>query len=365
MSDAIYIVSPNSGNLSPVEQTTFTAIGVKEVGDLEQWVLKNPKLLGEDLLVITSEFDHFDRSRRRLDVLALDREGKLVVVELKLEVERTFADLQSIRYAAFCSTMTIDQLVETLAAHDQSSTEEATAKIQEFIGTEELPELDNRPRIIIAASSMDDLEIASTVLWLRTFEVDITCVELSPYKFADTGQVLIVPRIIIPLPEAKDYVVSVERKESAKARSSNTTAANRRLWRTVADAFNDLGTGFSSSGRSGASYQTIPIGFGWAHYEWMFRKSPKCLFVAFHAESKDRETNLALIKQLEEAEELIMKGIEYSHQTGAWGRRWAHFQIGIPYSGDVPSIELARPAAELMKTFIERTWPTLQKALEG
>ena len=34
--------------------------------------------------MITSEFDRFDKSDRRLDILALDRAGRLVVVELKL-----------------------------------------------------------------------------------------------------------------------------------------------------------------------------------------------------------------------------------------------------------------------------------------
>lgn len=40
-------------------------------------------MLGEDLLVVSIEFDRFSNSSDRLDVLAMDRSGNLVVIELK------------------------------------------------------------------------------------------------------------------------------------------------------------------------------------------------------------------------------------------------------------------------------------------
>ena len=111
MSELLFIVDPVSKQLSPVEPVSFADIGVKERQDLEAWVTSHPLVLGEELLVITSEFDRFDRSDRRLDVLALDKNGYLVVIELKLDLSHSFADQQAIRYAAFCSTMTMDQVV--------------------------------------------------------------------------------------------------------------------------------------------------------------------------------------------------------------------------------------------------------------
>lgn len=39
---------------------------------------------GEELLIIQKEFDGFDDTRERLDLLALDKDGNLVIIENKL-----------------------------------------------------------------------------------------------------------------------------------------------------------------------------------------------------------------------------------------------------------------------------------------
>jgi hypothetical protein len=58
-------------------------------------------------------------------------------------------------------------------------------------------------------------EVISAVLWLRDFGVDIQCVKLSPY--IDSDKVLFVkPEVIIPLPEAKDYIEKKEIKAKEK-----------------------------------------------------------------------------------------------------------------------------------------------------
>jgi hypothetical protein len=66
---------------------SFTDVGALEVQHLERWIAAKPELLGERLLVITTQFAGFDRTRDRSDILALDEAGKLVVIELKRESE--------------------------------------------------------------------------------------------------------------------------------------------------------------------------------------------------------------------------------------------------------------------------------------
>ena len=94
-----------------VAEASFAELKVLERYDLQQWILSTPELLGESLLVITTECDRFDRTSERLDVLALDEDGKLVIVELKRTAVATAADLQALRYAAYCSTWTLDDVI--------------------------------------------------------------------------------------------------------------------------------------------------------------------------------------------------------------------------------------------------------------
>jgi len=82
-----------------VPPTSLSALNLKERSDLQEWVIQSPEILGEELLVVATEFDRFDKTSERLDVLALDQQGKLVVVELKRSAVRTTADMQALRYA--------------------------------------------------------------------------------------------------------------------------------------------------------------------------------------------------------------------------------------------------------------------------
>ncbi len=196
--------------------TSFAELGLQERQHLEEWIKKNPDILGTKLLLIASEYDRFDKSEKRLDLLALDAEGKLVIIELKRDAAGSYADLQALHYAAFCSTMTFEDIVDLYAKFAKTNTEEAEQNIREFVNKKDFSTVDNKPRIILAAGGFDDPEITSCVLWLRSFGVDISCVEITPYRMSGTAIVL-APRVIIPLPEAKDYIVRAERKEAVQS----------------------------------------------------------------------------------------------------------------------------------------------------
>lgn len=73
-------------------------------------MIENPEILGEELLVIQSEYANFEETSDRLDVLALDPEGKLMVVELKRDEADDTTDLQAIKYASYCATLTAEEV---------------------------------------------------------------------------------------------------------------------------------------------------------------------------------------------------------------------------------------------------------------
>jgi len=64
------------------------------------------------LLILTSEYDQFDKTNERLNLLAIDKNGDLVVIELKRDDGGKYVDLQSLKYAAYCSTLDLDDVSE-------------------------------------------------------------------------------------------------------------------------------------------------------------------------------------------------------------------------------------------------------------
>lgn len=208
-----------------VRADSFADLQYHERYDIQEWVLDNPELLGEPLLVVSSEFAGFDRTSERLDILAMDQDGTLVVVELKRTAIGTMADLQALRYAAYCSTLQVQDAAELRARFqsgrgEETSAETAREEIEAFVEEPEFEELDDKPRIILAADDFGP-EITATVLWLRSFGVDIRCVRLTPYSVGD--DLMVDSTILIPLPEAEDFVIRREKKEASRSSKRRTS----------------------------------------------------------------------------------------------------------------------------------------------
>jgi RecB family endonuclease NucS len=82
----------------PVEK--FAALKMYEREDLQRLLRSDISPLGDDLLVVAEEFGQWDDARRRIDLLAVDTAGRLVVIELKRTETGGHMDLQAIRYAS-------------------------------------------------------------------------------------------------------------------------------------------------------------------------------------------------------------------------------------------------------------------------
>jgi hypothetical protein len=358
--DEVYVVDLPTKSTHTVERASFSAMGIHERQDLQKWLLAHPQILGEPLCIIASEFSGFDRSSRRLDLLALDTDATLVVIEVKLEVERTFADLQALRYAAFCSAMTMEQVLQEYASFHRITAEEAAKQISEFLGADdELPEPGDRPRILLVAGSMDDPEITSTVLWLRSFDIDIRCLEITPYQIQGE-QILLVPRTIIPLPEAEAYQIRVEKKDATRAQKERKTGKYIALLGAIGTEYDKLDSPFQRSLSQGGGYRQVPTGVGGLHYEWQVRRRDKRLDIAIHFEHTDPSRNARLLEVTSSSREQITAGIEESFLIEPeWGKRgWAYATFHLPLQRQAGE-GYAQRAAELMAKLIERTWPSL------
>lgn len=221
---ALYELKPENGSLEAVPATSFAQQQVKERADLQRALREHIDVLGEDLLLVAEEYGAFQDSRRRIDLLALDRVGRLVVIEIKRTDDGGHMELQALRYAAMVSTMTYDVLVETYAQHHGVEQEAAQAVVAEHVEDAEFDELSSQVRIVLVAADFST-EITATVLWLNEqYGLDVQCWRLAPYAFG--GRLLLDLQQIIPLPEAEDYRVH-QRRKGVSAEQTRTAVSSR------------------------------------------------------------------------------------------------------------------------------------------
>ena len=220
-----------SGSIEKVEKTTFAKESILERNHLQAAVRDHIDVLDADLLVVAEEFGDFEDAHRRIDLLCLDRSGRLVVVELKRTEDGGHMELQALRYAAMVSVMTFDELAATYARHlramgeTDADNDSARAALLDFLEVADDdgddPLLSREVRVLLVSADFST-EITTTVLWLNEFYgLDITCIRLSPYKHE--GRVLLDVQQVIPLPEAEELTVRIRRREAAvrEARSHN------------------------------------------------------------------------------------------------------------------------------------------------
>ena len=138
----MFKVDAAGNRLVRMEKRRFAELKLGERAHLQEWIAGMPQALGEELLIIQKEFDGFAGTRERLDLLALDKGGTLVVIENKLDDSGRDVVWQALKYAAYCSTLTKAQIVEIYQKYlDRwSQSAQAVQNLCEFLEIEELDE---------------------------------------------------------------------------------------------------------------------------------------------------------------------------------------------------------------------------------
>ncbi|WP_408901157.1 hypothetical protein [Photobacterium piscicola] len=218
---SLYNISNKS--LTALTQTTFAAEGLLERQDLQEALKGCIGAIAPDCLVISEEFSDWEDSRRRIDLLAIDKRANLVVIELKRDEIGAHMELQSLRYAAMISTMTFDKACSYFEEYIEKEELELNARqtILDFVDLDEssLDDFGNDVRIVLASANFGK-ELTTSVLWLRDKGIDISCVRLTPYRYND--DVLINAEQIIPVPEVEEYQVKFREKQVEQRTSKKT-----------------------------------------------------------------------------------------------------------------------------------------------
>lgn len=96
-------------SLLAVPTRSFALREIRERDDLQRLLRDHVEVIDADLLLVAEEFGDWQDARRRIDLLAIDRQANLVVIELKRTDDGGHMELQALRYVSMLSTMTADQ----------------------------------------------------------------------------------------------------------------------------------------------------------------------------------------------------------------------------------------------------------------
>jgi len=211
----MYLINKQENKIEKVEQKTFHELGFKERENLQEWIANNPECLGEELLIIQKEFNGFNDTNERLDLLALDRQGNLVVIENKLDDSGRDVVWQVLKYVSYCSSLSKQNIIDIYQQYlnKWSNSKNAEENLTDFFQNTELQELKlnqgSSQRIILIAANFRK-EVTSTILWLLNYKIRAQCFKVTPYKH--DSQLYLDIEQIIPMQDIGDYVINMADK---------------------------------------------------------------------------------------------------------------------------------------------------------
>jgi hypothetical protein len=182
-----------------LDTSTLVDQGILEREDLQEFISHSPKEffseISEELFIIGKEVIPSDTVQDRIDLLAVDKEGTCVVIELKRGSNK-LQMLQAISYAGMIS----DWLPENFDSLLDKDRQEALADFLEC----EKEDINRQQRIILIAEGYDYALLAGAE-WLNDqFGVSISCCRIVVATDEASGSEYLVCSTVYPAPELAD-----------------------------------------------------------------------------------------------------------------------------------------------------------------
>ncbi|MGP5018421.1 DUF4268 domain-containing protein [Vreelandella alkaliphila] len=282
----MYKIDPAQNRIAPLEAKRFGELGFTERKHLQEWLENCPQALaqgdGEELLIIQKEFDGFDDTRERLDLLAVDKDGNLVIIENKLDDTGRDVIWQALKYAGYCANLSKSQVVDIYQRYLNQKAQEtgqppanAADNLIEFLEVDGLEAAQiNRiktQRLIFVAARYRK-EVTNTALWLSQFGIACQCFKVTPYQAGN--ELFLNVEQIIPTPESTEFMIGMVAKEDeekiADTEQKQRHTLRSAFWEQALDAFSQSDCALynnispakdhwlsAGSGISGMPYQLI------------------------------------------------------------------------------------------------------------
>lgn len=306
----MFIIDSKKNRITKLQQKSFSELGFRERDHLQEWIANNTESLGEDLLVIQKEFNGFNDTNERLDLLALDKEGNLVIIENKLDDSGRDVTWQVLKYASYCSSLTKDQIKSIYQDYlnKASSDQKAEDNLKEFFEIDDYEELvlnkGLTQRIILVAANFRK-EVTSTVLWLMNYKLKIQCFKVTPYQLED--QLFLNFEQIIPMEDAEEYIISMAEKNqddiSIQEESKSRYETRREFWKRLLPKINEITDLFKNISPSKDNW--ISAGTGISGISYSFVISRTNARVELYMQRPTKEENKFIFDELEKLKETV------------------------------------------------------------
>lgn len=231
----IKIVSQNKDSKAivsggSVEETEFASLGLLEK-HIEDWIADNPGILEDRLRIIARQYGGFDKTGEKPDLIAVDREGNLVVIELKRDDSGSDTHWQAIKYASYLRNATLADIISIFAKYKGMPQSDAKEELLDHIDPDSLDELNNGQRIILASHRFAP-QVTSAALWMNeNAQMDnlITCIRLVPYRDEVDGSLHIQAYSVIPSPAVEVIKPGIKQVVSKDGNKDEVTKFCRKV----------------------------------------------------------------------------------------------------------------------------------------
>ena len=228
----MFKIDAESNSITPLRIRSFSELGFKERRNLQEWIANRPDCLGEELLIIQKEFAGFTDTQERLDLLAIDKQGALVIIENKLDDTGRDVTWQALKYASYSAGLTKENIRKIYQSYldKYEPGNDAEQRIIDFLEKDDFDEITLntgfQQRIILIAANFRK-EVTSTVLWLLNYDIRLQCFKVTPFSKGE--ELFLNIDQIIPTKDAEEFMIGLAEKTREEVSGSKAEIRRKKF----------------------------------------------------------------------------------------------------------------------------------------
>lgn len=195
-------INRDKQSFSVLDTPTLADVSITERYDLQEYICNSPKEffneIGQDLFLIGKEISPSKNVQDRIDILAVDKEGTGVVIELKRGNHKLHM-MQAISYAGMISQWSSDDFLQQLEETQQEA-------LIDFLEVD-VEDINRRQRIILVAEAFDYALLIGAEWLTDNHGVDVLCCRIAVAKDSATNAEYLVCSNVYPAPELAQEAV--------------------------------------------------------------------------------------------------------------------------------------------------------------